>query len=229
MKRHRNIGRAAAVVLALLAAAMPAPAADIEERLWYADNGQQHAWVAGGRLEFERPLATNRLGFAGLDLEYGRYDNNGDTETHGRYAAALGAELAHGWRAGAGFEYRDIRTRLKEGWIWDTDHPEERERNADIYGPMLYAAWEGFVRNPNAGWKLEFSWMFYDMGELTDIGYDGANVRMAASAFYRFRQLVLRTGYRLEEFRDMPDRVSNDERSSRDTIQGPFFSLGVSF
>jgi len=226
MKAPSSI-RAACLAAILLGA--NTRAGEIGERLWYADNGQQHAWVAGGALEGERPPGTNRVAFGLLDLEYGRYDNEGDTETHGRYAGALGIALPHGWRAGAGFEYRDIRTSLKEGWRWDDDHPEERERNADIYGPMLYAAWEGFVRNPRAGWKLELSWMCYDLGGLQDIGYDGSNVRMAASAFYRFRRLTLRTGYRLEEFRDMPDRVANDSASSRDTIQGPFFALGVSF
>ena len=133
------------------------------------------------------------------------------------------------FRIGGGFEYRDVHTRLKTGWQWDDDHPEEQERNADIYGPLLYGAWKGAWGSGTLGWDLEATWMFYDMGELGDLGFDGANVRLAAAAVFSFRQLQFQAGYRVERFRDLPGRVSNGVSSSRNAVQGPFASLSVKF
>ena len=195
----------------------------------YADNGQQHAWVAGGRLDLDRRLSARASGLARFDVEYARYDNDGDTETHARWVTVAALELLRTFWAGAGFEYRDIGTRLKTGWQWDDDHPEKQERNADIYGPLLYGAWKGAWGRGTMGWDIEAAWLFYDMGELGGLGFDGSHVRLTAAAVFHFRKLQWKAGYLLERFEDLPGRVSNGVFSSRNTVQGPFASLAVQF
>jgi hypothetical protein len=197
---------------------------EIAEKLWYADNGQEHALMGGGLVSFRLPYS---LKLAGLFLQ-GDFHNEGDVETH-RYMESECQRVFKYGHVGAGFSYQQICTDLKPGWEWDTDRPERAERNADIYGPYLSAGLNGPVFTPHLKWLIAASWMFKDFGGLDGLGYDGSHYTLKGGLEASYKKLFFSLGYQYERYQDVPPRISNGVASNRDVVDGVYSTAGVRF
>lgn len=224
MVRHRIIARLPVLLAATtwLAGAAEGLELGIGPRVWYANNGQEAAWMGGGA----GYAAGHGLELSALYLE-GKYNNAGDMEQHRK--CELLAGVGNAWAAaGVGFGYEEISTTLKSGWTWSRDWPEEKSlRNADIYGPLL----RGVLRHRFTRWpfnvRAAMSCMPLDGGPLGDHGYDGAHWDAEGALGFALAQLQLEAGYRMERYRDLPDRDLEGKRYDSDLVHGPFVTLAV--
>jgi len=198
--------------------------ADLGAKIWYADNGQEHALLGGAVLSAKLLRSVEVEG----EFLQGDFHNEGDVETHRYFEGECRRRFRYGY-AGAGFSYRQVNTELKPGWVWDDDRPEREERNADIYGPYLAAGLQGPLFCRHLKWRLSTAWMFKDFGELDDLGYDGSHASVEAGLEVAFKKLFLSLGYRYERYRDLPPRLSNGVASDRNVMEGPFSTAGVRF
>lgn len=196
---------------------------EIEARVWRADNGQDAAWMIGPELLARLPGSWVARG----RFETGRFNAGGDVEE----TQAL--RLTAGWRrgvfeGGAGFQQFAFDTTLQPGWEWSYD-TEGDERNADIYGPLVYGRADGGFGSLPIGWHVAAAWMVKDFGGLDDLGYDGSHADIEASISFDQPRYSLAAGWRLVAFRDMPTRDINGEKFDRDTLDGAFASLTFRF
>ncbi len=205
--------------------AQPGPAAaSVGPKLWLADNGQEHALLGGLDFSARLPLQLECVG----EFLQGAYHNEGDREAHQHFRGGVQRVFSMG-AVGAGFSYQAISTELKPGWVWDDDHPEESERNADIYGPYLSGVLKGWMGSTPFGWSFSGLWMFRDFGELDSLGYDGSYFSVEGSLFAEWKKIRLAAGYRYERYRDLPSRSSQGVRTDRNVVRGLFLAAGVLF
>ncbi len=196
---------------------------DFETRVWRADNGQDSGWVIGPEFSLRLPESL----IVRARYEQGTFNAGGDVEK----MEALQFDAGWLWRFcefGAGFEHLAIDTSLQPGWAWS--YPtEEAERNADIYGPLVYVrAGQKFGSLP-VGWRAAAAWMFKDFGGMNDLGYDGSHADIEAALTYDHNRLGIAAGYRLVQFSDLPPRDINGQKYGRDTLDGAFASLTFRF
>jgi len=156
--------------------------------------------------------------FSGAYL-HGKFRPPGDTETHDELDLLGGVRLKCA-EVGAGFRHSAIHTALKQGWRWAWIW-EEIERNANIYGPMLFVNIGPEPGEPGFGWRLSAMRLLQDYGTLSTIGYDASYYELAAGLSYRFRQLVLEAGYRARRFIYVPARNVREEWYDRSLMGGP--------
>lgn len=198
---------------------------ELNEQLWYADNGQQHALFGG----VGGAYAWHPAWKGALEVLHGQYDSAGDTEKHTRCTARVDWRFWRMFSAGIGGEYFVRDSSLKAGWQWDTDYPEEKQRNADIFGPCLQlCAGDQFGASPFT-WSLLARWMFLDLGELKDLDYDGSHYQLKAAVGAGFSVFRLSLGYSYLRYRDYPPRISNKVAATADTEQGPYAELSILF
>ncbi len=192
---------------------------------WFTDNGQQHALAAGPDLDV---LLSKHaaLSFSFLDSSY---YSEGDVERHRQFEFLADGRLRY-FRLGLGFYYEAILTRLKPGWEWDQTMPDEdRQRNADIYGPVLHLQAAGQFAQSRYGWFFDSSWLIKDFGELDSLGYDASAISAELALTAALSQLKLSAGYKIYAARDLPDRLTNETRFDRNVIQGVILHAAVTF
>ena len=210
------MGAALGVVFGVAEAATNDTSLCVSERGWDAFNGQQHSLLAGGAVWIHLPRS---LSVSATYLD-GKYHTAGDTEALDDYQIVLAKQL-YGTDLGLGFRYLAINTTLRPGWHWDTSIPnEEAERNADIYGPLLYAGVQRPVGRWPLAWSLAGSWMFKDFGDFNHLGYDGSQYTLEGLLILNVSRLRMAAGYRFERFQHLPSRGLNEERFSRDELDG---------
>ena len=210
---------------ALLLIPSIAAAADVELRLggWSADNGQDDALVGGPELRVEGPCAW----VASASALEGRFNSGGDVERLTDARLLAGRAWDH-IDAGVGYAYLDIETDLQPGW--EPSYPTELdERNADIHGPVVYVRSDVPLFHPKILLDGLLTWMPADFGDLDDLGYSGAFVDVRAGITLVVESVTLSTGYRGMFFRDVPDRIVNDETYDRDTMDGVYASVGLTW
>ena len=217
------------ILLVLLAAAPAAVPADtgIEAGtiLWDADNGQNRTLLWGPVLRLQPPVFGRPPAFRASYLQ-GTYNQGGDRERHREGRITAGWSSDWGVFAG-GWNYLQIDTTLQRHFVWSYPE-EEEERNADLHGPLLAyeGAWSLF-RELHA--VVSGGWMPYDAGDLDELGYDGSFYEVAGGLEWTTPRTRLAAGYRYRRYRDVPDRVINDQSFDRSTQDGWYLDLVFRF
>lgn len=194
-------------------AAAGGPRFELGMGAWYADNGQDEALVWGPS------AAGTAAGWAArAHLKEGLFNAGGDTEDFRDWRVTAGWRPA--WlEVGAGVSGFDIATELQAGWSWS--YPEEEaERNADIWGPVVYAILQNPEPTARLGWRVGATWMPRDFGDFDALGYDGAHVDLEAEVHVGGPSVRAGVGYRYVRFADLPARAVNEERLDRDVLSG---------
>lgn len=216
--------RACGLALILCAGAAHAAPLGLITSAWVADNGQDEALVWGPEVAWkgESPLVL-RARYA-----EGRFNTQGETELLQEFRASAGWSMGL-FEAGAGFAQLAYDTELQPGW--EPSYPTELdERTADIFGPVVFIRGEGSILIPHLEWTASLSWMPHDFGDFDDLGYDGSF--LDAHAGFRLvmdERLTVGAGYRVISFRDLPDRILNDETFDRETLDGFVADIAFEF
>lgn len=189
------------------------PRFELETGAWYADNRQDSALVWGPS------AAWTEAGWAArAHLREGLFNAGGDKEDIRDWRVTAGWRPAW-FEVGAGVSGFDFSTELQAGWSWS--YPaEEAERNADIWGPVLYAILQHGEPAARLGWRVGATWMPHDFGDFDALGYDGAHVDLEAAVHVGGPAVRAGAGYRYVRFADLPARAVNDERRDRDVLSG---------
>lgn len=214
------LGLLAAALLAVAGASAAGPAHfELETQGWYADNGQDSALLWGPELTLgpRSDLALRARWWRGA------FNPGGDLEDVDEWRFTAGWRRGT-WEAGAGYAGIRHDTDLQPGWAWS--YPaEEAERNADIHGPLAYARAGGRWGTSPLGWRIGGAWLVRDFGDFDDLGYDGAFLEVEAALTCERARWCAGAGYRYRAYRDLPARAVEDERLSRETVDGLFAFL----
>ena len=197
-------------------------------KVWYADNGSKTEPLWGGMASFD---VTPRIRVSGMYLQ-GEYDQE-DCDEMNSDSEILAAYHLRYLDLGAGFRYLGFDVDLAEGWRWYTEqelgYDEGAQRNADIYGPMVYAGSSyNFGKSPFGAYG-EASWMFKDFGETDDMGFDGQHVNLEGGLTAQWKSLVAAVGYRYKRYADMPPKNVEGDTRKQNVVDGFTASLRVSF
>ena len=213
-----------AACVSLAAEEPPArPETSLRTLAWVADNGQDDAALWGPELAWQ---GKSPLVLRGRYLQ-GRFNTAGDTEEHQEIRATAGWKFPY-LELGAGYSELAVDAELHPGWVPSYDS-EWAERNADIKGPILQALGSGPVGPGPLGWTAGVTWLPEDLGDFDDLGYDGAFVDLSAGLQATWDQLRVGLGYRWISFKDLPARITNEEKDGRDTQEGVYIDLTMRF
>lgn len=191
--------------------------------VWPADNGQNTTWLWGVGLAGP---ATESIDVSASCLQ-GQYNQGGDIEETSECLLLVGTEKGI-WNAGVGFSYLSFKTGLQRGFVWS--YPEEEaERNADIYGPVVYVGMRYPITETPAGLYATLLALPYDFGNLDDLGYRARYAEFQAGWFRAGTRIWTSIGYQVRIFDDVPDRIINDRTFPRDRVDGMFAQLGFRF
>lgn len=208
-------------LLALPLAALAGPT--LETRLWHADNGQDAALVGGLEAGLDLAPAWRMTG----RYDEGRFNPGGDVET-ARFARGLLLRSAGTCQIGAGYAWLGYETELQPDWTWS--YPaEEQERNADAHGPVLHARCATGPADIPWQFHAAGTWLVHDFGDFDELGYDGAHLDLETELAYVTPRWQAGLGYRWLRFRDLPPRVANESRFSRNQTDGAYLHLTFVF
>jgi len=229
MAKSRTVKRFGSMLVLLLAYAGHAPADPVDQdilwntRAWRADNGQNSAWLWGA--EIAGPVYGRLTGLA--SFSQGHFNQGGDIEDNEEYLLLTGIDDGP-LEYGIGFSYLAFGNKLQRGFVWSYPE-EEKERNTDIYGPVIYGRYHQDVFQNGIGFYISGLVMPYDFGDFNDLDYNGRYVEISAGLEWTIQQLRLAAGYRYRYFDNLPDRIINDETFQRDEIQGATVEVGFLF
>lgn len=219
-----RIRRTLAFAIALLLAACAARAeGDAGLTLWFADNGQDAAWLAGPALTW----SITETWVTRVHWIEGRYNPGGDIETADDYRVTAGHRTAFG-EFGAGLASIRAETRLQAGWVWSTG-TERDERNADIVGPLLYARAEPALGGTPLRFVFGAAFLPYDAGDFDDLGHDAQFLEADIGIAFETGRIRATFGYRGRWFRDLPPRFENDRAFDRNTLEGVVTDVRIRF
>lgn len=213
-----------AVSLCAQTAPAKPPVVNLGEHLWFADNGQRRALLAG-------PTAvwTLRPGWnlTGRRLS-GMYQSEGDREDTVEWNIGLQGRWSVVY-AEFGWTELAYDTDLKSGWVWTEGIPEEDERNADIYGPYIAVGAKTDLARPGITIVLRGVWLAKDYGPFEDLDRDGSFIETELGLYTGRRRWRAGLGYRRREYADLPPRISNESAYDRNTQNGLFGELSIRF
>ena len=198
-------------------------------KVWLTDNGLAEAPLWGGIASMD---ITPKIWLSGMYLTGEYHDDYDHTEEQGDAEVLVGYTFDY-FDVGLGFRYLTFSVALPAGWRWWTEdeigYDESKQRNADIYGPMVYAGSSYIFGDSPFGLYGGLSWMFKDFGENDDLGFDGSHFNIEGGFSIQLQRLIATAGYRYKKYADLPPRDIDGQKFDRNTVDGFAASLRLIF